>query len=125
MAKGFGIVLPFARGKTGYFNQSFSVIDQAKSNLTNLILTKKGERVMVPDFGCDIHGRIFDSADETFVSDIHSDIESAVADWLPYIRINSIDVTFEEQVRRYHVQVSFSLVNNLAVNDSIVVSIRG
>jgi phage baseplate assembly protein W len=125
MAKGFGVVLPFARGKTGYFNQSFSVIDQAKSNLTNLILTKKGERVMVPTFGCEIHGRIFDSADETFVSDIQTDIESAVADWLPYIRITAINVSFEADVKRYHVQVLFSLINNPAVSDSIVVSIRG
>ena len=43
-----GITLPIKLGKTGYFEQAFDTITQVKSNLINLLLTVKGERVFQP-----------------------------------------------------------------------------
>ena len=36
-----GITLPIQRGADGYFAQSFRTFDQVRSNLKNLLLTKK------------------------------------------------------------------------------------
>ena len=36
-----GITLPIQRGEDGYFRQSFRTFDQIRSNLKNLLLTKK------------------------------------------------------------------------------------
>jgi len=47
----YGITLPLGRGETGFFQQAFVSFEQAKSNLKNLLLTKKGERIMQPNFG--------------------------------------------------------------------------
>lgn len=122
MAKALGIVLPVQRGKTGYFNQSYTILDQARSNLTNLILTKKGERVMQPNFGCDVHSRVYDAADDTLISNITSDIESAAAEWLNYISIKDIKVSYESTRNKFYIQISFSIINNPAATDTIVVS---
>ena len=37
----YGITLPLGRGETGFFQQAFVSFEQAKSNLKNLLLTKK------------------------------------------------------------------------------------
>ena len=55
MAQGIGITLPIQIGNMGYFQQSFDTLVQVKSNFINLILTRKGERVHQPEFGCGIH----------------------------------------------------------------------
>ena len=38
----------------GGFHQSYTTVEQTKSNLINLVLTNRGERPMHPNFGCDI-----------------------------------------------------------------------
>ena len=38
-----GITLPIQRGNEGYFRQSFRTFDQIRSNLKNLLLTKRGK----------------------------------------------------------------------------------
>ena len=56
----YGIVLPVQRGNGGYFEQAFSSFEQAKSNLKNLLLTKRGERVFQPNFGTGLHELLFE-----------------------------------------------------------------
>ena len=53
-----GIQLPF-NGQSGLFTSTFTSIDQAISNLKNLLLTNKGERVMQPAFGTDLSRILF------------------------------------------------------------------
>ena len=56
-----GVNLPFTRdNKTGWFDQSFTTLEAAKSNLKNLLLTMKGERLMQPNFGTDLMKLVFD-----------------------------------------------------------------
>ena len=40
-----GVKLPIQNGQQGYFDSSLTTIDQVKSNLRNLLLTIKGERL--------------------------------------------------------------------------------
>ena len=47
-----GVSLPF--NGPGVFNSTFTTKDQIKSNLINLLLTDPGERVMNPNFGCNL-----------------------------------------------------------------------
>ena len=46
-----GLSLPLKNGDGGFFEQNLTTFDQARSNLKNLLLTKKGERVLQPNFG--------------------------------------------------------------------------
>ena len=45
-----GITLPLTFGQNT-FEQSFLTKDQVKSNIKNLLLTKRGERIIQPEFG--------------------------------------------------------------------------
>ena len=55
-----GISINRQSNTAGAFGVNYSTIQQAKSNLINLIMTRKGERVHQPDFGCDIWKVLFE-----------------------------------------------------------------
>ena len=59
-----GITLPIQNGNGGYFNQSFITSEQIKSNIKNLLLTKKYERVMQPELGSGLQDLLFVFNDE-------------------------------------------------------------
>ena len=48
-----GVTLPFDGDQLGGYNLSKTTLQQASSNIKNLLLTMKGERPMQPTFGSD------------------------------------------------------------------------
>jgi phage baseplate assembly protein W len=95
----YGITLPVKRGNTGFFEQAFTSYDQAKSNLKNLLLTKKGERVMQPEFGSGLHSLLFEQLDENLEERLQQTITETVNFWLPYITIDEIDVEMTDEMK--------------------------
>lgn len=95
----YGITLPVRRGTTGYFEQAFQSYDQARSNLLNLLLTKKGERVMQPDFGTGLEELLFEQMQGDFEERLSETITESVNFWLPYINIEEIEVTMTDEMK--------------------------
>ena len=93
-----GITLPIQRGNEGYFRQSFRTFDQVRSNLKNLLLTKRGERILQPDFGSGLHDLLFNPATEKFEEDLENTINDAVAQWLPYILVEDINIDISKEM---------------------------
>ena len=112
-----GVTLPFTRdNKTGWFDQSFTTLEAAKSNLRNLLLTMKGERLMQPNFGTDLMKLVFEQDDGTLIDRIRETIISAVDFWLPYLNLNTIEVnnsveTDDMNFNRFNVKLVFSIKN--------------
>ena len=90
--KAVGIKLPF-NGKQHLFELSYTTEEQAISNLKNLILTRKGERLMHPTFGTAIYDTLFENITEEFFVNIEDTLRSDIECWLPYIIINKIDAS--------------------------------
>ena len=110
----YGITLPIQIGNTA-FNQAFTVEEQIKSNIRNLLLTKKFERVMNPDFGSGLHELLFNQNDEVLIEDLQSTIRESVEKWLPYVIIANIDVQSTNEMKdRYeiNVRIDFRLRND-------------
>ena len=125
-----GVNLPFSRdNKTGWFDQSFTTLDAAKSNLRNLLLTMKGERLMQPNFGTDLIKLVFEQDDGTLVDRIRETIIDAVEFWLPYLNLNTVEVndsieTDDMNFNRYNVKLVFSLKNVPDVYESITFTVE-
>ena len=125
-----GVNLPFTRdNKTGWFDQSFTTLDAAKSNLRNLLLTMKGERLMQPNFGTDLMKLVFEQDDGTLVDRIRETIIDAGEFWLPYLNLNTIEVndtveTDDMNFNRFNVKLVFSLKNVPDVYESITFTVE-
>jgi uncharacterized protein len=57
-----------------------------------ILLTPKGQRIMRPEFGCQIHDLIFSSADATMIGLAAYYVEEALRMWEPRIRLESVNV---------------------------------
>jgi phage baseplate assembly protein W len=113
-----GITLPIQITNTA-FNQSFTTDAQAKSNLLNLLLTEKGERLMQPNFGNTFRQFVFEPNDESIVDRISDAIRNDVSFWLPYINIQSIDInnnSYNRDTYTINVQLTFKVANNPTLN---------
>lgn len=91
--KYIGVTIPF-NNPNGIFFQSTTNISQVYSNLKNLLMTAKGERYMLPEFGTEIKYILFENItdEETFIEQIKTDITNAIRLWLPYLVIEVLDV---------------------------------
>ena len=125
-----GVNLPFTRdNKTGWFDQSFTTLDAAKSNLRNLLLTMKGERLMQPNFGTDLMKLVFEQDDGTLVDRIRETIIDAVEFWLPYLNINTIEVndsveSDDMNFNRFNIKLVFSIKNIPDIYESITFTVE-
>lgn len=118
-----GVTFPIKLGNTGYFNQSTSIIEQVKSNFKNLILTRKGERVGLPTFGCDLTKVIFEQLDDAGQEQARVAIIEAVDTWLPFLELVDFSITQNELERTFDVYCLYRFRNNPNVTDSITLSV--
>lgn len=113
-----GITLPIQIGNVA-FNQSFTTAEQVKSNIKNLLLTKKGERVMQPNFGSGLQELLFEFNDELLAEKIEDTINDALQTWLPYVTAEQIDIeqTNDNKDRNLvNVSITFSILNTPDLN---------
>lgn len=81
----------------GKFPLSYTTEEQALSNLKNLLLTYPGERYMQPTFGVRIKDRVFEPNTPELVMNLNREIRDAIKTWLPYIIIDIIKVSNEDE----------------------------
>lgn len=123
--KYIGITLPIQLGNNGMFAQSTSLLQQVRSNFKNLILTKKGERIMQPEFGCDLHTLLFEQITEDTEFNMRNAVTEAVERWLPYLEVTNLSLETDADNDPYRVSISvdYRFRNNPNVFDSITVTV--
>lgn len=123
--KVLGIGINKNSDSNGIFSVNYTTLSQAKDNLVNLIMTRKGERTMQPDFGCDIWRLIFEPITEDRIeSEIERTVVEAVETWLPYVSIEEILFEYNENDidnNRIFLQLKFSLKINRNFGDSVTI----
>lgn len=124
--KVLGIGINQSSNSNGIFSTNFTTLQQAKNNLKSLILTKKGERLMQPDFGCDVWKVLFEPIDNIEIS-IENSIINAVSIWLPYLNINEIIFDYDENdidTNKVSLDIKFSLQSNPSLSDSVQINVE-
>jgi phage baseplate assembly protein W len=124
--KVLGIGINRRSDSNGIFAVNYTTLAQAKDNLTNLILTKKGERLMQPDFGCDIWKVLFEPLVDIEMV-LENSITSAVSIWLPYLNINEIVFDYDDNDtdnNRIALDIKFSLTSNPNLTESVQINVN-
>ncbi len=91
----YGIKFPFTNNNfDGHFidlNQSLE--SKVASQIAHLLLTRKGTRLRMPDFGTNLTTYIFDQNDGLTWSNVEGEIRECVAKYIPNTTINKVVVT--------------------------------
>ena len=110
-----GVALPFGPGQSN-FKLNYTTLDQARTNIVNLLLTHKGERFMQPDFGTNLRRFLFQPNTSNTGQQIQNEISSAIKFWLPYVKLDNISVDNSiDNIDQYRINVAltFSVTNDI------------
>ena len=100
---GFPIRLESAEGREHLAHAEYE--DSVRQGVLLVLSTSKGERVMRPDFGCDIHDLLFAPNDATTCGMAESMVDEALREWEP--RIDVLRVAAEARGALLSVSVDY------------------
>lgn len=113
---------------TKAFRLSYSTEEQAITNLVNLLLTRKGERLMQPDFGSRIPEFLFEPNSALNRDNLRDSVITDIEFWLPYILLDSVnvvsqsDIAFPDSYAEHNVQIQISFrVTNIGANRTVTI----
>jgi len=70
--------------------------DDIVESLNILLSTRPGERVMQPSYGCGLHDMLFETINESTITEIKDVIDRAVLFYEPRITLENIDVNADD-----------------------------
>jgi phage baseplate assembly protein W len=125
---GIGVTLPFRRGNSGYFESSTEILPQIKSNFKNLIMTRIGERLGQPEFGCRIWEYIFEQWNPDTVRGVRDSVIDAVDRWMPFLELLQIDIQSGNDNKAIdnhtiNLYVRYRIRENADLEDEIVIPV--
>ena len=95
-----------------------SADEDIRESIRIILGTAKGERLMRPEFGCDIHKHLFSAATPATLNLIESSVREALVRWEPRIDIESVEAHTDDAEPNkvlieiaYHVRTTNSLSN--------------
>ena len=103
-----GVSLPF--NAKGVFNKTYSTKEQIKSNLINLLLTDKGERIMNPEFGADLRKSLFENMTNDSTELLRIKIIDAISIFIPEVELGNIDIKNDFDYNTLNVTVNYKLL---------------
>lgn len=94
----YGISFPFLQSQYGdYLNLTLTNTEEIRANLIHLLLTRKGTRYYMPEFGTRLYEYIFEPLDGPTFSQIESEIRDAVSTYLPQLTLTNVQITDASQ----------------------------
>jgi phage baseplate assembly protein W len=99
MAESFiNIKFPFFDSPKGYFlDMTKTNKDAIKSDLMHLLLTNKGERLYLPDFGTNLRQYLFEPNASNVSLDIKNEIQATIDKFIPNLKIDRLEVIPSQQ----------------------------
>lgn len=85
-------------------------LDAVKTSINNILLTAKGERVFLPQFGGGIQNLLFESLNETMANQIASMVRDAIETWDPRVRCQGVDTQIYSDENYAKITVRYSII---------------
>lgn len=110
-----------ASPKKGYYSKQ-SGFDLIKSSLRSIIRTSRGERFMLPDFGCNLKRFLMEPIDQTTFSLIKDDIVTSIGKYLVKVKIDKLQI-LETRSNTLNVKLFCSVKDNAVVNFDVNIEV--
>tara|TARA_Y100000034_G_C6876781_1_gene401132 strand:- start:314 stop:769 length:456 start_codon:yes stop_codon:yes gene_type:complete len=99
--KRYGLGFPLGKSLVGgHFHKSTGV-ELVRNNLRQLLLTEKGERVMLPNFGLNLRRYLFQPLDELTFEKVRDEILGGIANYAKNIEVVKLGVFNGEEISAY------------------------
>jgi phage baseplate assembly protein W len=117
MSKSINITFPF---------KDTTNKEAVKSDLLHLIMTNKGERLYLPEFGTNIRKFLMEPNDNITLGNIENEIQESVNKFMPFLSINMVSVINESPNSVYGVRINIGYSvkdDTFTYNDELIISI--
>lgn len=107
-----GIKFPFSSGnRDGFFiDLNTDRNDEVASEIAHVILTQRGTRLRMPDFGTDLLKYVFDVNDNTTWNTVESEIRRAVGQYVSNVSIQSANIEMpEDDENSIYLDINYSV----------------
>lgn len=118
MANGitYGINFPFLQSPKGnYLRLTETTDEEIRTDLVHLLLTRRGSRYFLPDFGTRLYEYIFEPLDGATFEDIRSEIEEQIRTYIPNLTINSITIEPYTDTDEVEGQLDYELLGQASI----------
>lgn len=93
----YGIDFPFRDSRYGeYLKTTETPQREVRANIIHLLLTRKGSRYFLPDFGTRIYEYIFEQNDVVSFSQIEEEIREGIRKFIPNVEVKSLEIMSAE-----------------------------
>jgi len=107
------IDFPFKDSNKGfYLNLNQTDRDAIRADLLHLLLTNKGERLYLPDFGSDLKKYIFEPNDEITHDEIRENLNDTIKKYIPNLIINNIIFKNNDIEEAIVVEITFTVTED-------------
>ena len=111
-----GLTLPISFGSEGDFNRTKKTIKQTKSNIKNLLLTRRGERLGNPTFGSELMSVLFEPMDGDLETKLEEAIRASLSEFLPFV--NLLDIKFSRNKNTIFPKIIFTMdIDNTTIEE--------
>ena len=117
------IQFPFSDDPEGKFLEMNTEPKKAiKADLVHLLLTNRGERLYMPDFGANLRQYIFEMNDTPSHNAIKNEINSAIKKFIPNLNITELTVTeSDDDIHSCIVRIDYIVTNNAFESNDFVI----
>ena len=111
-----GLSLPVKFGRDGDFNRTKTTIKQTASNIKNLLLTRRGERLGNPTFGSELMAVLFEPMGDELETKIEETIRASLSEFLPFV--NLLDIKFSRSENTISPKIIFTMdIDNTTIEE--------
>ena len=86
-AKTYGVGFPFGSKLSGGYFHKDADLTATKANIRQLLLTERGERVMLPNYGVSLKKYLFEPLDETSFEGIKNEVATSIAKYATGVQL--------------------------------------
>ena len=95
---GRGWAFPPRFGSGGRDVHTVSELDDIEQSLAIVLSTRRGERVMQPDFGCELSEFLFEEVTQGLVGRIRRAVEDSILHHEPRVELNDVEISVSHDV---------------------------
>jgi len=117
--KAIGVALPFSAGAV--FNLTYQSKDAIRTNLVNLLLTGRGERVLNPLFGTNLREVLFEQITDTTVRRLDREVRNTISSYFPTVSVKELLIESDPSHNTINLMMSYTVVDT-NIEDEITIN---